>query len=382
MRLLIVSHTPHYLHDGLVVGWGATVREIDELATLFESVVHVAPLYPGGAPRSAIEYASARVRLRPVRPAGGPRLWDKVAIPLRYPGYARVILREMRSADVVHVRAPANISMLALVLLACVRRPRVRWAKYAGNWSGGAGEPWSYRFQRWWLARGIHRGVVTVNGKWPDQPAHVTSFVNPCLTDEELSEGRVAAATKRLVPPIRLLFVGRLESAKGTGICLETLAHLVSRGVNAELALVGEGENQAEFERNSHGLGVARRVVFYGGQPRSALGRFYGPAHFLLLPSTSEGWPKVLSEAMAFGVVPVASAVGSIRAHLNEFATGRALDLRDPVQYGDAVIEYVQNPASWGDHSERATTAAAQFSYKRYLQAVRDLLGLPTPLGQ
>jgi hypothetical protein len=43
MRLLIISHTPHYHRDGEIVGWGATVREIDHLAALFESVVHIAP---------------------------------------------------------------------------------------------------------------------------------------------------------------------------------------------------------------------------------------------------------------------------------------------------------------------------------------------------
>ena len=42
MRLVIVSHTPHYRKDGAVVGWAATVREIDRLASIFEEVVHLA----------------------------------------------------------------------------------------------------------------------------------------------------------------------------------------------------------------------------------------------------------------------------------------------------------------------------------------------------
>src|SRR5439155_595485 len=109
-HLLIVSHTPHYRRDGEIVGWGPTVREIDMLATLFDSVVHIAPLHPHAAPASALPYRSSRVRLRPVPPTGGERLRDKLNIPLRYPGYARAILRERRAADVIHVRSPANIS--------------------------------------------------------------------------------------------------------------------------------------------------------------------------------------------------------------------------------------------------------------------------------
>ena len=50
----------------------------------------------------------------------------------------------------------------------------------------------------------------------------------------------------------------------------------------------------------------------------------YARSHFMLLPSScSEGWPKVLSEAMAYGVVPVASNVSCIPQILG--ATGSEL---------------------------------------------------------
>ena len=99
MRLLIISHTPHYLREGRVVGWGATVLEIDQLATLFESVVHIAPLQEGPAPRSSLSYQSPRVRFRAVAPAGGVRFRDKLLIPFRYPGSVRAILEERRQSD-------------------------------------------------------------------------------------------------------------------------------------------------------------------------------------------------------------------------------------------------------------------------------------------
>ncbi|MEJ7712203.1 MAG: hypothetical protein WKF84_20655 [Pyrinomonadaceae bacterium] len=38
MKLLIVSHTPHYWRSGELVGWGPTIREIDQLASLFKQV--------------------------------------------------------------------------------------------------------------------------------------------------------------------------------------------------------------------------------------------------------------------------------------------------------------------------------------------------------
>jgi glycosyltransferase involved in cell wall biosynthesis len=275
------------------------------------------------------------------------------------------------------VRAPANISLLALLLLWLMRSPKICWAKYAGDWTRRGGEPLSYRFQRWWLFHGLHRGLVTVNGRSPNQPPHVHSFLNPCLAQAELEQGVTASQEKRLSQPVRLLFVGRIESAKGADLCLEILAQLEQGGILAQLDLIGEGEELAKFEQKARDLGVFPRVKFQGGLPRDTLGQFYGRAHFILLPSDSEGWPKVLSEAMAYGVVPIASAVGSIPEYLANFTTGTAINSRDPRLYSAAVESYLRAPARWNEHSRNAVKGARQFSYADYLRAVARLLELP-----
>jgi glycosyltransferase involved in cell wall biosynthesis len=377
VRLLVVSHTPHYHRDDVIVGWGPTVREIDELSTLFEQVVHIAPLYNGPAPGSALAYQSPRVKLHPVHPAGGELWRDKLCIPLRYPGYVRAILRERKSVDVIHVRAPANISLLTMVLLGLLRQPTTRWAKYAGDWSGGIDEPWSYRFQRWWLAKGLHRGVVTVNGRWANHASHVHPFLNPCLTETELEEGLRAGREKKLDQPIRLLFVGRMEAAKGAGICLETLAGLQKVGIESRLDMIGDGEEAPTFTRQAQELGIASRVRFHGGLPRASLGEYYGPAHFILLPSScSEGWPKVLSEGMAYGAVPIATAISSIPQFFKTFGVGIALTAGKPELFSSTIADFLRVPARWEEHSRNAIRAARQFSYNNYLKCVGALMDL------
>ena len=73
-RLLISSHTEHYLVEGHFVGWGATVREIDQLASIFDEVVHIGTLYKSAAPRSALPYHAANIRFVGVPPGGGEGL--------------------------------------------------------------------------------------------------------------------------------------------------------------------------------------------------------------------------------------------------------------------------------------------------------------------
>lgn len=371
-RLLIVSHTPHYQRDGSIVGWGPTVRELDYLAELFDETVHLAPLYDDPAPDSALPYTSAAIRLRTVHPAGGASLAAKLGILTAYPAYARTIREEMAAADYVHVRCPANISMLALYLLGRESRPPYRWVKYAGNWQPEGGEPRTYGWQRRWLRENRANAVVTVNGRWPDQPAHVHSFYNPSLTDSELAEGRRAAASRRLTSPLELLFVGALNDGKGVGRVLEVARMLQQRGVRCRLRLLGDGPDRPRYEKwvASHGLAD---VTFYGWVPREEVAAHYAAAHFILLPSQSEGWPKVLSEAMAYGAVPVAAAVSSIPQILSETGAGVTLAPDDILGQVAAIEQMTADPERWAAASQAGVAAARLFTYRHYQESVARL---------
>ena len=57
-------------------------------------------------------------------------------------------------------------------------RRKKKWVKYAGNWTQ-KDIPFSYAIQRWWLRNNIQKSMVTINGKWKQQPEHLISFFNP-----------------------------------------------------------------------------------------------------------------------------------------------------------------------------------------------------------
>lgn len=371
-RLLIISHTPHYRRGAEIVGWGPTVRELDYLAELFGEVVHLAPLYDGPAPDSALPYTSDAIRLCDVRPAGGQRAVDKLGILTAYPAYARTIRTEMAAADYVHVRCPANISLLALHVLASERQPPYRWVKYAGNWQPEGGEPRTYGWQRRWLRENRPNAVVTVNGRWPGQPPHVHSFYNPSLTDAELLEGQRAAAAKHLASPLELLFVGALNDGKGVGRVLEVALALQQRGLPCRLRLLGDGPDRPRYEAwaAEHGL---RDVTFYGWVPREDVAAYYAAAHFILLPSQTEGWPKVLSEAMAYGAVPVAAAVSSIPQILDDTGAGVAVAPDDISGQVAAIEQMASEPGRWEAASRSGVAAARLFTYRYYQEAVAGL---------
>lgn len=376
MRLLVVSHTPHYVWEGEPWGWEATVRELSALAGICDELIHVAPAAAGKPDGGMARYEAANVRLRGVQPSGGRGFLSKAAVLAAWGEYLRVIRRELKGADAVHVRCPCNIGLLAVLVLMLVKKPERRWIKYAGNWRPEGKEPWSYRLQRWLLRKPWHRAVVTVNGEWPGDPPHVRAFLNPSFTRAELEEARAAGRAKSLSAPVRLVFAGRVEEAKGAGRAVEVVMRLRKAGVDAELFVAGDGPLRQALERRVKEAGLEAKIRFGGWMPRKAVGRLFGGAHFCLLPSRTEGWAKVLGEAMAWGAVPVAGAVGSILQILGRCGCGVALEPADVKGFAEAVLEYVRAPERWKRESEAGMAAAEWFTYEAHVERVGAVFGI------
>lgn len=381
MQLMIVSYTSHYLVDDKIIGWGPTVMEIDHLASLFDQVVHVAPLYQMCAPESSIPYSASNVDLIPVKPAGGNTIFQKIGVLFKFPQYAKILISELKDVDLIHIRCPANISLLSLVIMSALKKPNFRWVKFAGNWRPEKNEPFSYKFQRFLLEKNVHRGVVTINGRWPGQPPHVLSFPNPCLTDMDILQGQKAALEKSLAEPIRIVFVGRLERAKGAWRVLEITSLLKRAGLKVLVDIIGDGPERNNFQKSIHDNQINEEVRFQGWLPKSSLRDFYARAHFILHPSESEGWPKVLSEAMAYGAVPLASNVSSIPQILNEIDKDLAVIPTFTDAFVARILRFVDEPDSWKKVSLSGLETAQRFTYSNYQKVVSkmvyDTWGIP-----
>ena len=121
--------------------------------------------------------------------------------------------------------------------------------------------------------------------------------------------------------------------------------------MNSILSATGPERPLSEAWAREHDLNS--RVTFHGWLPKSALAHFYTQAHFLLLPSASEGWPKVLSEAMAHGVVPLAGAVASIPQILSETGAGLALPPLKVSVFVEALVNLAESPGTSGSATAR-----------------------------
>ncbi len=94
----------------------------------------------------------------------------------------------------------------------------------------------------------------------------------------------------------------------------------------------------------------------------------------LLLPSrASEGWPKVLSEAMAFGAVPVASTVSSVPQVFAETGAGVAVPGTDAGDHAAAVLALLDDPERLATRRDAGLAAARRYTFGAYLADVDAL---------
>jgi glycosyltransferase involved in cell wall biosynthesis len=255
-------------------------------------------------------------------------------------------------------------------MLIFTRKVSFRWIKYAGNWMPEGRDPISYTLQRWMLKLNLPRSLVTVNGKWEGQPKHVLSFHNPSLSESSLHR----ISEKKFTRPFRLVFAGNVNEGKGAGRAVEVALQLLESGIPVEMDIFGDGELRGSLEKRIEQLKQKDHFHFHGWKSHEELLPFYTDMHFILLPSRTEGWPKVLSEAMAYGVVPLAGAVSAIPQILAECKTGMALDPLDVQGFVHAIHAYIDDPGRWAFESQAAQEAVHKFTYEAYLENITAML--------
>jgi len=321
MRLAIISHTEHYTNEnGNIVGWSPTVNEINHLLDVFDSIVHIAMHYDTAPPLSTMKYNSDKISFVSIPAVGGTTLLDKFNVLWQAPKIIKIVFKVLKEVDCFQLRTPTGIGVFLIPYLTFFTKKK-GWFKYAGNWNQKK-PPLGYRFQRFMLKHQSRK--VTINGHWGDQPKHCITFENPCLTLEDVNNGRGIIKQKHLKGQLSFCFVGRLEKEKGVERIIKafTLLSETEKLKVKVVHLVGDGENTHQFEALSNNSGI--HFIFHGALSRDGVFEVYKQSEIFLLPSTaSEGFPKVIAEAMNFGCIPLVSDISSmshyIKPHINGF---------------------------------------------------------------
>jgi glycosyltransferase involved in cell wall biosynthesis len=171
--------------------------------------------------------------------------------------------------------------------------------------------------------------------------------------------------------PYNLLMVARFTNEKNHRLLINSLNILVQRLPDRpwHLTLVGEGNTRTEIESQVDALGLRNRVVFAGQVKHGKeILKIYDDSGIVILPSRSEGTPKVLMEAMARGTPVVASDVSGIPQMLGHGERGLIFSDNDAEALADAIENIIREPKNALIRANAAHQFASQHSLENSIQ--------------
>jgi hypothetical protein len=344
---------------------------MDALAELFDETTLVLPVTPERG-RGEIALTGHRLHVAALTPPPGTGLARKLLFPFWVARNFPTIWREVNRADAVHVPIPGDIGTVGMLLAYGLRKPL--FVRYCGNWF--AQTTAAEHFWKWFMEQCAGgRNVMLATGGSPEppsprNPAAQWIFSTTLSADEleQLRTERTSAASRSG----RLIIVCRQEGGKGTELLLESVPLVAEKFPDVRLDIVGDGDALPSLQARARELGIANRVLFHGAVDHQTVLTLLREADLFCYPTATEGFPKVVLEAMACGL-PVVTTPVSVLPHLIN-GCGVLLDAMTPRALADAISTCLSEPDAYMAMSRRATERAQGYSLEQWGETIGRLL--------
>lgn len=242
----------------------------------------------------------------------------------QYPPYCLALagrmaeVAESYNLDVLHVHyaIPHSIAaMLAQQMVASVRRLPYITTLHGTDITLVGADPSYFGITKFSIEKSdgitavsdtLREQTVEIFGV-PNEIRVIKNFVNCDLyhpDNEKKGAAAYAPGGEKL-----LIHLSNFRPVKRVLDCIRILAE-VRKSVPARLLMAGDGPERGAAEQLARNLKVDRHVMFLGKQ--NHVERLIPLAHVLLMPSEMESFGLAALEAMACGVVPVATRVGGV----------------------------------------------------------------------
>ena len=151
----------------------------------------------------------------------------------------------------------------------------------------------------------------------------------------------------------KILTVGRLTGIKNQSILIKSLQHLNTIDNGWTLEIVGSGPKLSDLKDEAIKLGVHENITFHGMVSKGEkLWSIYDNNDLFILPSLSEGTPKVILEAMARGLIVMSSNIENLAHTLNN-DSALLFDCNNHIDIANKIVNIAKHPNRFSDYEHK-----------------------------
>jgi glycosyltransferase involved in cell wall biosynthesis len=250
--------------------------------------------------------------------------------------------------------------------------------RYCGNWL--VIKTFPEKFWAWYGEKFTGKSIAYFctggSEKPPSQtnPALKWIFSSSMLTSELESYTRKNFDFNR---EFNLVIGGRLIHEKGFGLLIDAVELLKSKIPNIKAFIFGDGPDRQLFEEKVKDLGLEDRIKFLGKLNAGQVHQLLSEADIFCFPTySSEGFPKVVIEAMAHGLPVICTPVSVMPFLVNnpERPAGLLVEKKNIAQLADQIGYYFDHPAIHLIHSKNAKQISLGYSLENWVDAINQNL--------
>lgn len=273
------------------------------------------------------------------------QLWSIFRIPLKYINF----IFKLRSVDVVHLNPSLTRksffrdAVFAWLTLLFSKKLIIYWHGWEESYEQKIKEN---KFLSWVIKHSfLNANTTIVLGKLFESKLREMGYKNRIVIETNCAENKyIRKQQVKNIPiaePIRLLYLSRLEIAKGVYLAIDTLRILNRKGNRFKLIIAGTGSEEENIKELIKG---DETIEFAGYVNAEAKHKQLLSAHLMFFPSSHpEGMPLTLLEGMMYGLPVVSRPVGGIPDIVMNEKNGYLLESLEPSDFANKIDQIVNN---------------------------------------
>ena len=374
MNLVVFSHKLLWKSAASPSGYatdGGFAFHMQAISELFDSTTLVVSVSKTANPQGEVFISGHNLKIFPLYTLKGDNLRRKVSfVPWLIRNFF-TIRKLIKNADCVHTPIPGDIGTIGMVLANRLNKPL--FVRHCGNWF--IQKTATERYIKTFMEKNAGgRNVMLATGGASAPPSgknlNIKWIFSSSLRDKEIMALRNRLHTFDPSRP-RFIITARQEKEKGADKALMALAMLKSQNHDFTFDVVGNGGYLPALKVLAKELGIEDKVVFYGKLSHDEVIRAMQNADIFLYPTTaSEGFPKVVFEAMACGL-PVITNPVSVLPQLLGQGGGVLLQNDSPESILSSILPLLGNPEIYNKMQQNAFATSKDFSLENW----RDTIG-------